>query len=77
MTRSDARRALFDLTGNVYEWTNDDYDNPGEYRPGAGLRVNRGGGVGGSAHLCRVARRDWNTPVSRRSYLGLRLSRSL
>ncbi len=68
---------LFDLTGNVWEWTNDDYDNPGEYRPGAGRRVYRGGGWYGSAHFCRVAYRVGNAPDYRYDTLGLRLSRSL
>jgi formylglycine-generating enzyme required for sulfatase activity len=68
---------LFDLTGNVWEWTNDDYDNPGEYRPGAGRRVIRGGGWYYFADVCHVAFREWVTPDGRYDDLGLRLSRSL
>ncbi len=68
---------LFDLSGNVWEWTNDDYDTPGEYRPGAGRRVIRGGGWDFSALSCRVAIRGRSAPDNRSLSLGLRLSRSV
>ena len=68
---------LFDLSGNVSEWTNDDYDNPGSYRPRVGQRVIRGGCWGDGAGLCLVAYRYGYSPGNRFSYLGLRLSRSV
>jgi formylglycine-generating enzyme required for sulfatase activity len=67
---------LFDLSGNVWEWTNDDYDNPGVYRSGAGGRVIRGGGWRYGADYCELSRRHWYSPDYRVS-LGLRFSRSL
>ena len=68
---------LFDLSGNIFEWCNDDYENPGHYRPGAGQRVRRGGGWDFSARFCHVAFRFRSAPFSRSYILGLRLSRSL
>ena len=68
---------LYDMSGNVDEWCADDYENPGQYRPGAGLRVVRGGSWGSSAGNCTVASRYGISPVGRGLNLGLRLSRSL
>ena len=68
---------LFDLSGNVWEWTNDDYDNPGVYRSGAGGRVLRGGSWYYYAGDCELSDRGRSSPGSRNGILGLRLSRSL
>lgn len=77
---------LYDLTGNLWEWTQDWYDD--DYYTGAGrtdpmgpsagsYRVNRGGGWTGSPEFARVANRLRDTPSSRGAGLGLRLARSV
>ena len=68
---------LRDMSGNVEEWVADDYNNPGQHRPGAAERVRRGGGWLSGAGGCRVSFRYWNSPGLRDDVLGLRFSRSL
>jgi formylglycine-generating enzyme required for sulfatase activity len=73
-------RGVFDLHGNVFEWTHDWY---GEYvieaatdpsgPKGGSTRVLRGGGWGGDAAVCRTANRGSNAPSDRSSDGGLRL----
>lgn len=67
----------YDFSGNVDEWCADDYDNPGQHRPGAAQRVCRGGGYRDGADYCRVSFRYRISPGYRFIDLGLRLSRSL
>ncbi len=68
---------LYDMSGNVWEWCADDYEKPGQHRPGAAERVGRGGSWYYDAGACCVACRGWITPDYRSVFLGLRLSRSL
>ena len=68
---------LRDMSGNVREWVADDYNNPGQYRPGAARRVIRGGGWILGADYCRVSYRNRCSPGCRNDGLGLRFSRSL
>jgi len=75
---------LYDMIGNVMEWCEDWYGayisgevtDPLGSRSGA-YRVFRGGSWGNIAGCCRSAGRGGGTPGSRRSELGLRLSRSI
>ena len=74
---------LYDMLGNVWEWTWDDH---AAYPDGAASdplgpdqrfeRVHRGGGWTSAVTDCRAARRDYNQPTYRFSDLGFRLART-
>jgi uncharacterized repeat protein (TIGR02543 family) len=76
---------LYDMLGNVWEWT---WDRKGSTSGAGGtdpqltaagplLRVFRGGGSGQDAGYLRAASRSGNTPGSRYNYIGFRISRSV
>ena len=74
---------LFDMSGNVWEWCLDDWNDDSSkarpeftrsnYRSGSD-RVNRGGGWGNRASGCRSASRSYDAPGNRLSGLGFRLA---
>ena len=81
---------LFDMSGNVYEWCEDWFDekfyekcaaqgtveNPRNDEKGS-CRVLRGGSwIGLDPRYCRVARRDDDDPTARSSNVGFRLAAS-
>ena len=77
---------LYDITGNVWQWTEDCYATtysgaPSEgsavERPAPCLRVDRGGSWGYGAWLLRPAARERNPEDYRDTMLGFRVARSL
>lgn len=75
---------VYDLSGNVWEWTGDGYDedyyaqSPEENPPGSSTtssRVLRGGSWNDAPANVRVANRDGNSPDYRGGKLGFRLAR--
>jgi formylglycine-generating enzyme required for sulfatase activity len=73
---------LYDVLGNVWEWTNDWYDtypatvsDPTGPTTGSG-RVSRGGSWNNDARIARAAFRSFYGPDFRSSVLGFRLSRT-
>jgi formylglycine-generating enzyme required for sulfatase activity len=76
-------RGLFDLHGNLFEWTHDCYGDFGESTQtdplgaqSGSLRVLRGGGWNGAAANCRAAFRYSTGPTFRMSFNGFRLALS-
>jgi formylglycine-generating enzyme required for sulfatase activity len=74
-------RGLFDLHGNLFEWTHDwfgDFGDSGQIDPLGTMtgsnRVGRGGGWGSVAAICRTAARNSGTPANRGSNGGFRLA---
>ncbi|MEZ4888107.1 MAG: SUMF1/EgtB/PvdO family nonheme iron enzyme [Chitinophagales bacterium] len=78
---------IYDMSGNVWEWCEDDYHENYDNAPDDGSawidesrnssRVLRGGGWSFNSVYCRVAYRDRNSPYSRYSSFGFRLAYSL
>ena len=80
----------YDMTGNVYEWVNDWFDNyptwpaknPQGPKIGADLfhrgphRILRGGGWGSNAESCRVSNRGFGTASFAFRFFGFRLARN-
>jgi sulfatase modifying factor 1 len=75
---------LYDMSGNVWEWCEDDWHNDYQGAPTDGsawiarpnrgpARVLRGGGWDYYAGICRVSFRNWNEPDVRYDFIGFRL----
>lgn len=77
---------LFDMTGNLREWVEDDYHDNYNLAPSTGLpwidnprsdlRIARGGDWGTSPHNCRLSLRRPGRTYDRGDALGFRLARS-
>ena len=62
---------FYDMSGNVYEWCYDKYDNTSDNR------VFRGGSWSNDASRLRFAFRSYDSPDYRDAYLGFRVAASL
>lgn len=72
---------VFDLSGNVWEWTRSPYQpypyDPDDDATGLGadaLWVMRGGGFGDSEQMARAANRGGADPGARRAFIGFRVA---
>ncbi len=63
------RLGLYDMHGNVWEWTDSLWEEEGSGR------VSRGGGWAYDGARCQAAFRYWFAPTARRSTIGCRLAR--
>jgi formylglycine-generating enzyme required for sulfatase activity len=77
---------LYNVHGNVWEWTEDCWNenNAGNPQDGTArvagdcsLRVLRGGAWANAPHTLRSARRGRNPPDSRDGFIGFRVARTL
>lgn len=83
-TKKANELGIHDMSGNVWEWVQDDWHGnfsgaPTDGRawvdsPRASYRVQRGGGWYSTARRCRAAYRDYGTPANRGNYVGFRLA---
>ena len=80
-TKAPNELGLYDMSGNVYEWCQDGYGSysiAAQNNPTGSAsiysRVLRGGGWYYDARNCRVSRRGYGGPSSKRTDLGLRLA---
>lgn len=72
-TKAANELGLYDMSGNVWEWTSSKWSNNYNEPRNSSYFVIRGGSWLNNAHLCRVSDRDDSGATSRYTFLGLRL----
>ena len=72
-TKSPNELGLYDMSGNVWEWTSDSYSSNYNSRRNRWDYVYRGGNWVNNARLARVAYRSYHEATRRNSNLGFRL----
>ena len=65
---------IYDMSGNVWEWTSDKYSSNYSSERTSSYRVNRGGSWSSLATNSRVANRNGGSESDTNDYLGLRLA---
>jgi formylglycine-generating enzyme required for sulfatase activity len=73
-TKSPNELGIYDMSGNVSEWTSEQWSPDYSSSRSSSYRVLRGGNYQGSKKGCRVSYRYWIDPMSRTSDLGFRLA---
>jgi formylglycine-generating enzyme required for sulfatase activity len=83
-TRKANELGIYDMSGNVWEWVEDDWHGSYTGAPTDGRawvdsgrgsrRVPRGGGWGSTARHCRAACRNDSAPAYRLNFIGFRLA---
>jgi len=83
-TKNSNELGLYDMSGNVWEWCEDDWHDNYRGAPTDGRawvdssrgsnRVRRGGSWPNTARFCRAASRNYGTPAYRNDNLGFRLA---
>jgi formylglycine-generating enzyme required for sulfatase activity len=73
-TKSPNELGIYDMSGNVWEWTSDIWCGDYNSSRSGSYRVDRGGGWSFDARYCRVSSRNDRDPSYTINYLGLRLA---
>ena len=73
-TKNSNELGIYDMSGNVWEWCQDNWRDNYNASYDASYRVYRGGCWINYARGCRVSLRSWDYPASAILYLGLRLA---
>ena len=74
--RDRTPHGLFDMAGNVWEWTSSGWSEDYEKERSNDRRTNRGGGWLNTAENLRATYRNWSGPARRDVYIGFRCAKT-